>query len=155
MNTYWPFYGALDYGTYWDDLPETIVIGINQRNIEWRTAALIKTTAYLQEKELTFEFIGGELLPILKKKIPHSFKIIAGHDTTAGFFEFFHKDNLFNSYLIKPEFAPEMETRIRKNLLNQKKVYSYYQSSADGDIRQLANRKNLDANLKPLLIQIL
>jgi hypothetical protein len=27
-----------------------------------------KTTAYLQEKELTFEFIGGELLPILKKK---------------------------------------------------------------------------------------
>jgi hypothetical protein len=48
-----------------------------------------KTTAYLPEKELTFEFIGGELLPTLKKKYRIApFKIIAGHDTTAGF-EFF------------------------------------------------------------------
>jgi hypothetical protein len=35
---YLTFYGALDYGTYWDDLPETIVIGINQRNNRMETA---------------------------------------------------------------------------------------------------------------------
>jgi hypothetical protein len=29
--TYLILYG-FDYGCYWDDLPETIVIGINQRN---------------------------------------------------------------------------------------------------------------------------
>jgi hypothetical protein len=28
---------TLDYGTYWDDLPETIVIGIKEI-AEWRTA---------------------------------------------------------------------------------------------------------------------
>ena len=25
-----PFFGALNYGAYWDDLPETIIIGISQ-----------------------------------------------------------------------------------------------------------------------------
>jgi hypothetical protein len=25
-----PFYGALSYGAYWDDLPEMIIVGISQ-----------------------------------------------------------------------------------------------------------------------------
>jgi hypothetical protein len=31
-----PFYGALSYGAYWDDLPEMIIVGISQNkmNIE-------------------------------------------------------------------------------------------------------------------------
>jgi hypothetical protein len=51
---------------HWDDLPETIVIGINQRNSRMEDCRLIKTTAYLPEKELTFfEFIGE--LPYIEK----------------------------------------------------------------------------------------
>jgi hypothetical protein len=34
-----------------------------------------------------FEFIGAELL-LISKKIPYCSKIIAGHDTTAGFLNF-------------------------------------------------------------------
>jgi hypothetical protein len=41
-----------------------------------------------------------------------------------------------------------METRIRKTCKIKKAVF-YYQSSADGDIRQLREPiKNLDANIK-------
>jgi hypothetical protein len=56
------------------------------------------------------------------------------------FLNFFIKTTSFFYISLSPEFAPEMESRIRKNLLNQKKAIFYYQSSADGDIRQLASR---------------
>jgi predicted alpha/beta superfamily hydrolase len=151
-----PFYGALDYGTYWDDLPETIVIGINQRNSRMEDCHFNNDNGLPSGKGADFfEFIGGELLPYIEKKYRIApFKIIAGHDTTAGFLNFFlYKDNpLFNAYIsLSPEFAPEMESRIPEKLAQSKKAIFYYQSSADGDIRQLREPiKNLDANLKTI-----
>jgi predicted alpha/beta superfamily hydrolase len=149
-----PFYGALDYGCYWDDLPETIVIGINQRNNRMEDCRYNKDNGLPSEKGAAFfEFIGGELLPYIEKKYRTApFRIIAGHDTTAGFLNFFlYKDSpLFNAYIsLSPELAPEMETRIPEKLAKSKKAIFYYQSSADGDIRQLREPiKNLDANMK-------
>jgi predicted alpha/beta superfamily hydrolase len=151
-----PFYGALDYGTYWDDLPETIVIGINQRNSRMEDCRFNNDNGLPSGKGADFfEFIGGELLPYIEKKYRIApFKIIAGHDTTAGFLNFFlYKDNpLFDAYIsLSPEFAPEMESRIPEKLAQSKKAIFYYQSSADGDIRQLREPiKNLDANLKTI-----
>lgn len=151
-----PFYGALDYGTYWDDLPETIVIGINQRNSRMEDCRFNNNNGLPSGKGADFfEFIGGELLPYIEKKYRIApFKIIAGHDTTAGFLNFFlYKDNpLFDAYIsLSPEFAPEMESRIPEKLAQSKKAIFYYQSSADGDIRQLREPiKNLDANLKTI-----
>lgn len=151
-----PFYGALDYGTYWDDLPETIVIGINQRNSRMEDCRFNNNNGLPSGKGADFfEFIGGELLPYIEKKYRIApFKIIAGHDTTAGYLNFFlYKDNpLFDAYIsLSPEFAPEMESRIPEKLAQSKKAIFYYQSSADGDIRQLREPiKNLDANLKTI-----
>jgi predicted alpha/beta superfamily hydrolase len=149
-----PFYGALDYGCYWDDLPETIVIGINQRNNRMEDCRYNKDNGLPSGKGAAFfEFIGEELLPYIEKKYHTApFRIIAGHDTTAGFLNFFlYKDSpLFNAYIsLSPELAPEMETRIPEKLAKSKKAVFYYQSSADGDIRKLREPiKNLDANIK-------
>jgi predicted alpha/beta superfamily hydrolase len=149
-----PFYGALDYGCYWDDLPETIVIGINQRNNRMEDCRYNKDNGLPSGKGAAFfEFIGEELLPYIEKKYRTApFRIIAGHDTTAGFLNFFlYKDSpLFNAYIsLSPELAPEMETRIPEKLAKSKKAVFYYQSSADGDIRKLREPiKNLDANIK-------
>jgi predicted alpha/beta superfamily hydrolase len=149
-----PFYGALDYGCYWDDLPETIVIGINQRNNRMEDCRYNKDNGLPSGKGAAFfEFIGGELLPYIEKKYRTApFRIIAGHDTTAGFLNFFlYKDSpLFNAYIsLSPELTPEMETRIPEKLAKSKKAVFYYQSSADGDIRQLREPiKNLDVNIK-------
>jgi predicted alpha/beta superfamily hydrolase len=149
-----PFYGALDYGCYWDDLPETIVIGINQRNNRMEDCRYNKDNGLPSGKGAAFfEFIGAELLPYIEKKYRTApFRIIAGHDTTAGFLNFFlYKDSpLFNAYIsLSPELTPEMETRIPEKLATSKKAVFYYQSSADGDIRQLREPiKNLDANIK-------
>jgi enterochelin esterase-like enzyme len=57
-----------DYGCYWDDLPETIVIGINQRNNRMEDCRYNKDNGL--PSGLLF-FIGGELLPYIEKKIPY------------------------------------------------------------------------------------
>ena len=151
-----PFYGALNYGAYWDDLPETIIVGINQNKNNERTA----DSNYDEIEGIPsgtgaqfFEFIGGELLPYLEKKYRVApFRIIAGHDTTAGYLNFFlYKDApLFNAYIsLSPELAPEMENRIPEKLTNLKQPIFYYQSTADGDVKKLQETtKKLDANIK-------
>lgn len=149
-----PFYGALSYGAYWDDFPETIIVGINQRKSRQNDCQ------YDENEDLPtkngaafFSFISGELVPHIEKKYRTApFRIIAGHDTTAGFLNFFlYKDNpLFNAYIsLSPELAPTMKTEIAANLAKTKKPIFYYQSSADGDIRQLAEPiEALDKNIK-------
>ena len=151
-----PFYGALNYGAYWDDLPETIIIGISQNKNDERTedTHYDETSGLPAEKGAQFfEFIGGELLPFIEKKYRVApFRIIAGHDTTAGFLNFFlYKDNpIFNAYIsLSPELAPEMETRIPEIFSKLKQPIFYYQSSGDGDLKNLQESiKNLNSNLK-------
>ncbi|WP_291248293.1 alpha/beta hydrolase-fold protein [Flavobacterium sp.] len=151
-----PFFGALNYGAYWDDLPETIIVGINQNKKDERTEDSNYDTANglpTGKGAQFFEFIGGELLPYLEKKYRIApFRIIAGHDTTAGFINFFlYKDApIFNAYIsLSPELAPEMEDRIPEKLSNIKQPIFYYQSTGDGDVKQLQEPiKSLDQNLK-------
>ncbi|MBP2283783.1 putative alpha/beta superfamily hydrolase [Flavobacterium sp. CG_23.5] len=151
-----PFYGALSYGAYWDDLPETIIVGINQNKKDERVndSNYDETDAIPSGKGAQFfEFIGGELLPYLEKKYRVApFRIIAGHDTTAGYLNFFlYKDSpLFNAYIsLSPELAPEMENRIPEKLSKLKQPIFYYQSTSDGDVKKLQEPiKKLDENIK-------
>ena len=151
-----PFYGALQYGAYWDDLPETIIVGIHQNQKNERIDDAMHDEI---EDELTgkgaqfFNFIGGELIPYLDKKYPTApFRIIAGHDTTAGFLNYFlYKENpLFHAYIsLAPELTKGMQERLPDELLKTKKSIFYYQANGDGDIRKIQNgTKYLDASMK-------
>jgi predicted alpha/beta superfamily hydrolase len=64
-----PFYGALSYGAYWDDLPEMIIVGISQnKNNERIEDSTDEADNVPTEKGAKFfEFIGAELLPYLEK----------------------------------------------------------------------------------------
>jgi predicted alpha/beta superfamily hydrolase len=150
------FQGALSYGEYWDDLPETIIIGIKQKNSRMDDCAFDETEGMPTKKSAAFyNFIGEELMPFIEKKYRVApFRIIAGHDTTAGFLNFFlYKENsFFNAYIsLSPELAPGMENQITTSLTNTKKNIFYYQSSADGDIKQLrVPIEELDNNIKAI-----
>lgn len=151
-----PFQGALNYGAYWDDLPEVILVGINQnKNNERETDCTIDQSTGLPDEKGNqfFEFIGMELLTYMEKKYRIApFRIIAGHDITAGFLNFYlYKEKpLFNAYIsMSPELATAMEQNIpdRFNVLEQP-IY-YYQSTADGDVKKMQARiKGLDSALK-------
>ncbi|MFD2908771.1 alpha/beta hydrolase [Flavobacterium ardleyense] len=152
-----PFEGVIKYGNYWDDLPEMIIIAINQGNEEMRY-----TDSKFDEAGLPsgsgadfFEFIGAELYPYIEAKyrtLP--FRIIAGHDTTAGFLNFYlYKDNpVFNAYIsLAPEMAPEMEVRVAARLAKITKPLYYYQATGEADLQEInENADALDTNIKAI-----
>ena len=151
-----PFQGACNYGAYWDDLPEVIIVGINQnKNNERESDCAVNATTGLPEEKGNkfFEFIGMELVAYMEKKYRIApFKIIAGHDFTAGFLNFFlYKERpLFDAYIsMSPELPVEMEKNIPDRFAILDQSLYYYQSTADGDVKKMKTRiKELDAGLK-------
>jgi predicted alpha/beta superfamily hydrolase len=151
-----PFAGTLSYTTYWDDLPEVIIVGINQnqKGVREMDSQSGEQSGLPEEQgEKFFEFIGMEVLPYIEKKYRVApYKIIAGHNLTAGFLNFFlYKDEpLFNAYIaLSPEMATDMETRIPARLTAIEKPITYYLASADGDVARLKKKiKILDENIK-------
>lgn len=151
-----PFSGALKYGNYWDDLPEVITVAIDQGkpfDRELESDVDDQNGLPIEKGAQFFDFITMELMPYLEKKYTIApFKIIAGHDVTAGFLNLFlYKDNpLFDAYIsMSPEFPKDMETRITKRLNLINKPLFYYQSTADGDLKKMQDLiKTLDTNIK-------
>lgn len=152
-----PFQGILKYGNYWDDLPEMIVIAVNQNygDKRFQDSEFDETGLPSGTGANFFEFIGFELLPYVEKKYrTQPFRIIAGHDTTAGFLNFYlYKDNpVFNAYIsLAPEMAPEMEKRIAERLAILTKPIFYYQATGEGDLKELREKTAaLDQNIKAI-----
>jgi len=153
-----PFQGAMSYGNYWEDLPEAIIVGLDQNieNERVEDCTFDETTGLPEGKGASFyEFIGSELIPFIQKKYRTSnFRIIAGHDVTAGFINFFlYKDvPLFNAYIsLSPELPLEMENLVAERLKGFKQNIFYYQSSGDGDIKKMKEKISaLDENINAL-----
>jgi len=152
-----PFQGILKFGNYWDDLPEMIVIAINQNygDKRFQDSEFDETGLPSGTGANFFEFIGFELLPYVENKYrTQPFRIIAGHDTTAGFLNFYlYKDNpIFNAYIsLAPEMAPEMEKRIAERLALLTKPIFYYQATGEGDLKEIREKTTaLDQNIKAI-----
>ena len=151
-----PFQGALSYGNYWDDLPEVIIVGINQnKNNERESDCTVdQETGLPSEKgEQFFEFIGMELIPYLQKQLRIApFRMIAGLDTTAGFLNFYlYKDQpVFNAYIsLSPELPKGMEEQIPDRLAAIQQPLFYYHCSSDGDFKKMRERmKAMDEGIK-------
>jgi predicted alpha/beta superfamily hydrolase len=153
-----PFTGALTYGSYWDDLPEVIIVGINQNKNDQRNidCGVDPVTGMPDGKSVDFfDFISLELIPMIQKEYrTTNFRIIAGHDITASFLNFFlYKDNpLFDAYIsLSPEFPVNMDATMPDLLANSKIPLFYYLSTADGDEKKMRERIiNLDTSLKTI-----
>lgn len=149
-----PFEGNLFYGNYWDDMPEVILVGINQnKERDEDTEFELQSGVPSKKGSAFFDFIGTELLPHLEKKYRVApFKIIAGLDQTAGFLNaFLYKEiPIFNGYIsMSPEFANGMEERIPQRLEATKELVFYYQATSDGDLKKFQNKiKALDKNMQ-------
>ncbi len=142
-----PFQGALNYGAYWDDLPEVIIVGItqNKKDERYSDCNFDPETGLPEGKgERFFEFIGQELLPYIEKTYRIApFKIIAGHDVTAGFLNFYlYKDQpIFNAYIsLSPELPTRMEEIIPQRLSALNQQIFYYHAIADGDLKTTKER---------------
>jgi predicted alpha/beta superfamily hydrolase len=151
-----PFYGVLQYGGYWDDMPEVIIVAIhqNKKNERIQDSACDENTDLPTTRAASFyEFIGAELLPHMEKKYRLApLKIIAGQDITAGFMNFFLYKGipLFNAFIsLSPELAIDMEIKVPQKLAALKDPIYYYQSTSDEDINEIQDPvKTFNENMK-------
>ncbi|KAB8151431.1 esterase [Kordia sp. TARA_039_SRF] len=146
------------YYSYWDEMPECIVVGVNQYEKENRAREVAFNDASgLPEKKSAdfFEFIGMELIPFVEKNYnTANFKMIVGHDDTANFANYylFKEVPLFDAYInLSPYFAPKMEDRISTRLEEFETKKFYYLATADEDTRKEAKRiRGLNESLRTL-----
>jgi len=138
--------GNVDYMSYWDDMPDAIVVGINQESSK-------EDDLYISEEDYFpirggakfYEFLGAELVPYLIEKYRVGiFKIVVGHGDSANFINFFafKKDPLFQAYIsISPSFSPFMEENLFQLISSNKASIFYYLSTSEEDFKD--NRKSI------------
>lgn len=137
-----PMAGNVDYYSYWDIMPEAIVVGINQldsrdadSNFDDQRFLPAKTGAQF------FEFLGMELLPYMDNNYRTAkFVVIAGHDITANFINYylFKENPLFHAYInLSPDLAPEMSNRLSESLKTARSQKWFYLATGSNDIPNL------------------
>lgn len=148
-----PMAGNVDYFSYWDDMPESIVVGVNQYKTR-DSDTKFDDQRYLPEKTGAkfFEFLGMELLPFLNKQYrTTNFIIVAGHDITANFIDYYllKEMPIFQGYInLSPDLAPEMAVRLTESLKNSNSPKWFCLSTSSNDIPALKKGiKELDSQL--------
>ncbi|MGV8815086.1 MAG: alpha/beta hydrolase [Gelidibacter sp.] len=140
-----PFAGNIDYQAYWGEMPQCVVVGINQGKSREKDLFYDKEIFFpAHEGASFFEFIGMELIPFIESKYNVSqFRIVAGHDLSANFINYYlFKDNpIFRAFiLLSPDLAPEMSGRVQDRVTGLKTDTFYYMATADNDIDSLKGK---------------
>lgn len=151
--------GNVDYASYWEDIPEAIVIGINQYGSRDEDLAYSEQNGFPVDSGADFfEFISMELIPYIEKNYrTEKFKVAVGHGKTANFINYFllKEVPLFNAYIaISPDLVPNMETFIASKLSKIESKTFYYTTTSNKDIKVLRQKtealntaiKNIDNN---------
>ncbi|WP_299259550.1 alpha/beta hydrolase-fold protein [uncultured Aquimarina sp.] len=139
-----PVAGNVDYFSYWEDMPESIVVGVLQRKTR-EDDCRYDLASYLPEGKGAefFEFLGQELMPHIEETYRTAeLKIIVGHDYTGNFINYFlFKDNpIFQGYInLSPELAPPMKERLENVLASTKSDLWYYLATASNDAENIKN----------------
>ena len=134
--------GNVDYYSYWEDMPEAIIVGINQ--VETRDS----DTYYSEQNYMPaetgaefFDFIVMELIPYMNENYRMAnFRVIVGHGETANFINYFmlKKNPMFNAYIaISPDLAYGMMENILTRLSQIENKNFYYLATATNDIKPL------------------
>lgn len=134
-----PVAGNVDYFSYWEDMPEAIVVGIMQGDSRYEDCNYDDKNFVPAEKGAAFfEFIGMELMPYIDNEYRTAkFIIGVGHDFTANFLNYYlFKDPvLFNGYInLSPDYAPLMDERLVERIPNIQSKIFYYLATGSNDI---------------------
>lgn len=144
--------GNTDYYSYWEDMPEAIVVGVNQFEKRYDDCLYSEQNSLPVETGASFfEFIGFELIPHIEKKYRvGNFKTAVGHGETANFINYYllKPQPLFNAYIvISPELAPNMLDYIPEQLGKLQSKIFYYLAHTNNDaksIREMTTVLNTD-----------
>lgn len=136
-----PVAGNVDYYSYWEEMPEAIVVGIMQDRT--RESDGFYGDSYFPEDTGAnfFEFIGLELMPYIDRKYRTAKFILAvGHEYTANFINYylFKDPPLFNGYIVlSPDLAPLLENRIPERVAAMRHKIFYYLATGSNDLKPI------------------
>lgn len=151
-----PVAGNVDYFGYWEDMPESIVVGVMQGDTRYDDCNYDDTNFMPAEQGADFfEFLGLELMPYIDSSFRTAkFTIIVGHDFTANFINYylFKDPPLFNGYIsLSPDLAPMMDDRLPTRIPNIQSKLFYYLATGTDDIKDLMEiSESLNKSLSPL-----
>jgi len=137
--------GNVDYYSYWEDIPESIIVGVNQVDSRYDDTMYSEQNSLPIEKGASFfEFLGLELLPYIDRTYKtEKFKVAVGHGETANFINYYLlKDNpIFQAYIaISPDLAPQTSDYLAERLKGiQSKVF-YYLATSSNDVKSIREK---------------
>lgn len=137
-----PVAGNIDYQSYWEDIPDCIVVGIKQADTREDDLFYAEETNFpIHEGADFYEFMGAELIPFIEKNYKASnFRIIVGHDKSANYINYYlFKDvPMFRAFVsLSPDLAPKMVDRLLQRLSIIEEETFYYMATADADVKVL------------------
>lgn len=148
--------GNTDYYSYWDEIPEVIVVGINQSENRYDDIMYSAQNSLPIDSGANFyEFIGMEVIPYIQSKYKTEiFGVAIGHGETANFINYFllKKFPLFNAYInISPDFAPDMINYLSERLQLTKSKIFYYMATSAYDVPRIKKQtEELNSKLTQL-----
>ena len=130
--------GNVDYAAYWEDMPEAIVVGINQyQKREADCYYSEQNSLPIETGAAFFEFVSMELIPFIDKNFrTENFKVAVGHGQTANFINYYLLKGvlLFQAYIsLSPSLAPDMKTYLTEKMPKLEQKIFYYLAAASND----------------------
>ena len=148
--------GNVDYYSYWEDMPEAIVVGIKQEDQRYDDCMYSEQNSLPVEKGASFfEFVGMELIPYLNNTFKtENFRVAVGHGETANFIDYYLLKDvpLFQAYVsISPVLAPKMTDYLSDRFKTFQTKIFYYLATSSNDVPAIREgAENLNKNIAAL-----
>ena len=146
--------GSVDYLSYWGDIPENLVVGINQKDTRFQDSSVFDNITHtpISSTASFYDFIVNELIPYFSKNYRVSnFKVIVGQERTASFANFFLLKNdpqIRGVISISPKISENMNRYLNENLSKSNSKIVYTLSSSKRDFESIfKNVSELTASL--------
>jgi predicted alpha/beta superfamily hydrolase len=151
-----PVVGQIEFQTYFDDMPSSIVVGVIQAGERAFDGYYNPSTGLPEQSGYRFhQFISTELLPYIDSKYNTSpFRVAVGHDLMGNFINsyLFKPDSDFQAYVcLSPDFIGSLKTSIAQTLETSNRDVFYYLATSDKDVPSI--RENIlaaDAQIKEI-----
>ncbi|MED5354376.1 MAG: alpha/beta hydrolase-fold protein [Bacteroidota bacterium] len=136
--------GNVDYMSFWGDIPEAIVVGINQIDSRYNDTSVVDNINFtpISSTANFFEFVSQELIPYINKNYrTTNYRVAVGHERTANFINFFliRKVPIMNGYIaVSPKYTKKMKEYLAQYLISSSQNIYYYLSTSNEDFQSIS-----------------
>jgi len=138
--------GSVDYLSYSGNIPESIIVGINQYQTRYDDCLVLDrmgTDSYepISSSKIFYDFITEELISHFDKNYRTTkFKVAVGHKETANYINYFlshNKLHISGFIAISPKFSYEMDNYLIDKFKKTKSNIFYYLVSSNAGSKSI------------------